>query len=166
MLFFLVFFLPETHHSRRKVLEAEHQAVAQILQAEEKENIKNTNLTQPPTSTPASGRPPLSRASSRRSVRSVAVKSRKWAILVHETFVEPLLIFRYLRFVPVLLTIYYSTIAFGALYFLNISVETTFSGPPYNFGTIEVGLLYFSNSLGYLLIRYNFFPPTGYDFLR
>jgi len=40
---------------------------------------------------------------------------------------------------------------FGCLYFLNISVEYTFSRPPYNFNTIDIGALYIFNSVGYLI---------------
>lgn len=39
----------------------------------------------------------------------------------------------------------------GCLYFINISVEVTFSKPPYNFGVIEIGALYIFNSMGYLI---------------
>ena len=34
---------------------------------------------------------------------------------------------------------------------LNISLETTFAKPPYSFNTIEVGLTYIPNSIGYIL---------------
>ena len=34
---------------------------------------------------------------------------------------------------------------------LNISLETTFAKPPYSFNTIEVGLTYIPNSIGYVL---------------
>jgi len=97
-------------------------------------------------------RPALSRSVSRRSVKSAAVTTQKYLLLAKRLFIDPLLIIRYLRFPPVALTVSYASVAFGCLYFLNISVETTFSGPPHNFGTIEVGLLYISNSLGYLVM--------------
>ncbi|KAL8634986.1 MAG: hypothetical protein Q9228_007477 [Teloschistes exilis] len=57
----------------------------------------------------------------------------------------------YLRFPAVAITVYYASITFGALYLLNISLEDTFSRPPYNFSTIQVGLTYIPNSVGYIL---------------
>ena len=42
-------------------------------------------------------------------------------------------------------------IQFGSLYTLNISLETTFAKPPYSFSTIEVGLTFIPNSIGYIL---------------
>jgi MFS family permease len=50
-----------------------------------------------------------------------------------------------------LVTVYYASITFGSLYVLNISIQTTFSHPPYNFQTYILGLLYISNSLGYFI---------------
>lgn len=90
---------------------------------------------------------PLSRVSSRQVVRSTArcLKSLKMI------FIDPLKIILYLRFLPVLLTVYYASIAFGSLYVLNISVEDTFGKEPYNFSTIIVGLTYIPNSLGYIV---------------
>lgn len=66
-------------------------------------------------------------------------------------FVDPLSIILYLRFMPVLLTVYYSAVTFGSLYVLNISIQYTFERQPYNFETIIIGLLYIPNSVGYLL---------------
>ena len=57
----------------------------------------------------------------------------------------------YLRFPAVLITVYYASITFGSLYLLNISLETTFSAPPYNFSTTAIGLTYIPNSIGYVL---------------
>ncbi|KAJ9292892.1 hypothetical protein DTO271G3_8339 [Paecilomyces variotii] len=89
---------------------------------------------------------PLSRVSSRRVLRSTArlLKALKIVIL------DPLKIILYLRFPPVLLTVYYASITFGSLYVLNVSIEDSFGKPPYNFSTIIVGLLYIPNSLGYV----------------
>ena len=65
-------------------------------------------------------------------------------------FLDPLKIILYLRYPAVAITVYYASITFGCLYILNISVETTFSKPPYNFTIIEVGLAYIPGSVGYL----------------
>lgn len=66
-------------------------------------------------------------------------------------FVDPLKLLLYLRFPAVLLTVYYASITFGSMYVLNISVQTTFERPPYNFKTLIVGFLYFPAALGYLI---------------
>jgi len=132
----ILLFLPETHHIAPTLTQIEQQAATSA-----------TDAAKDP-------RPNLSRTASRQSVKSAAVKTRKYLLLMKRIFIDPLKIITYLRFPPVALTVLYASIAFGCLYFLNISVESTFSSPPYNFGTIEVGLLYISNSLGYLVTRY------------
>jgi MFS family permease len=90
---------------------------------------------------------PLSRVSSRQVVRATTRLIKTLKII----FIDPLKIILYLRFLPVLLTVYYASIAFGSLYVLNISVEETFGKAPYNFSTIIIGLLYIPNSLGYMV---------------
>ncbi|KAJ5505562.1 Major facilitator superfamily domain general substrate transporter [Penicillium expansum] len=90
---------------------------------------------------------PLSRVSSQQVVRSTA----RWLKTMRMVFIDPLKIILYLRFLPVLLSVYYASIAFGSLYVLNISVEDTFGKAPYNFSTTIVGLLYIPNSLGYMV---------------
>ena len=65
-------------------------------------------------------------------------------------FVDPLSVILYLRFMPVLLTVYYSAVTFGSLYVLNISIQYTFERKPYDFSTIIIGVLYLPNSLGYI----------------
>lgn len=130
----ILFFLPETHHIAPAVEEIENEAVAE-------------------TDPEKGNGPPLSRSVSRQSVKSAKVTTRKYLLLAKRNLIEPFHIITYLRFPPVALTVYYASIAFGCLYFLNISVESTFSAPPYNFKTIIVGCLYISNSLGYLVTR-------------
>ncbi|CAF9915250.1 MAG: hypothetical protein HETSPECPRED_002341 [Heterodermia speciosa] len=66
-------------------------------------------------------------------------------------FLDPLKIILYLRYPAVMITVYYASVTFGCLYMLNISLETTFSKPPYRFNTIELGLAYMPNSLGYII---------------
>lgn len=90
---------------------------------------------------------PLSRVSSRQVVRSTT----RWLKMLKIVFIDPLKIVLYLQYIPVLLSVYYASIAFGSLYVLNISVEGTFSKAPYEFSTIIVGLLYIPNSLGYFV---------------
>lgn len=67
------------------------------------------------------------------------------------TLVDPLSIILYLRFFPILLSVYYAAISFGSLYVLNISIQETFGAAPYSFSTLSLGLLYIPNSLGYVV---------------
>ncbi|KAJ5172917.1 hypothetical protein N7492_005510 [Penicillium capsulatum] len=94
---------------------------------------------------------PMSRPLSRVSSRQVVHSTTRWLKMLKMVLIDPLKIVLYLQYIPVLLTVYYASIAFGSLYVLNISVEDTFSKVPYNFNTIIVGLLYIPNSLGYLV---------------
>lgn len=83
--------------------------------------------------------------------QSVHIKTKRWASFTKRFFIDPLSVLLYLRFPPVLLTVYYASITFGSLYVLNISVQQTFSEKPYNFSVIILGLLYIPCSLGYIL---------------
>ncbi|RYP79454.1 hypothetical protein DL769_002963 [Monosporascus sp. CRB-8-3] len=95
------------------------------------------------------GMPSLSRASS--AARSVQTHTRKAAAALKRCFVDPLEIVTYLRFPPILCTVYYSAITFGALYVLNIAVQAAFSQPPYGFSSVVLGLLYLPGSGGYFV---------------
>ena len=94
-------------------------------------------------------RPPLTRTTSR--VSSIHLKSKKYLSMARRIFIDPLKILLYLRFPAVLITVYYASITFGSLYLLNISLQTTFSKPPYNFSVTIVGLSYIPNSIGYVI---------------
>ena len=100
---------------------------------------------------PASGRPDLIRTTSRQSVQR---QTAKYIRTTKRIFLDPLKIILYLRFPAVLITVYYSSITFGSLYILNISLQSTFSKPPYNFSTTLVGLTYIPNSIGYVLASF------------
>ncbi|OTA81396.1 hypothetical protein M434DRAFT_37543 [Hypoxylon sp. CO27-5] len=63
--------------------------------------------------------------------------------------VDPFKILAYLRYPPIIISVFSAAIAFGSLYVINISIEVNFAIPPYNFNTIEVGLLYLAPTLGY-----------------
>ena len=93
-------------------------------------------------------RPDLTRSNTR---ASTVAKTKSVLTHLNQIFVQPLTILAWLRFPPVLLSVYYASITFGALYILNISVQATFSAQPYEFSTLIVGLLYIPNSAGYLL---------------
>ena len=70
---------------------------------------------------------------------------------VRRALLGPMKIILYLRYPAVAVTVFYGSITFGSLYVLNISIETTFSSPPYSYSSIVVGLTYIPGSLGYLL---------------
>ena len=92
-------------------------------------------------------------AALRRSTTHASTVQKTKSIILHlrHIFIDPLRIITWLRFPPVLLTVYSASITFGSLYILNISIQKTFSGSPYSFSTLIVGLLYIPNSAGYLL---------------
>ncbi|KAK8001429.1 MFS multidrug resistance transporter [Apiospora marii] len=90
----------------------------------------------------------LSRVS---TTRSVQVRTKKIAKSLKRFFIDPLQVVTYLRFPAVAITVYYASITFGALYVLNVSVQSAFSEPPYGYSSIIVGLLYLPSSLGYFV---------------
>lgn len=103
---------------------------------------------QNPIECPSSDRLGLASIRSRRSFQQ---STRKWMIFIKQGLFDPLRILLYLRFPAVLITVCYVSIAFGSLYLINISVEWTFSRPPYNFSAITIGLTYIPSSVGYFL---------------
>ena len=62
--------------------------------------------------------------------------------------VKPVLSVKLLTFMPILITVYYTGITFASNYLLNISIQNTFSSPPYQWSTLIVGLAYIPSSLG------------------
>lgn len=86
-----------------------------------------------------------------KSTQKIQQGASKTVRTLKRVFLDPLKIILYLRYPAVVITVYYASITFGCLYILNISLETTFSKPPYGFNTIELGLAYMPNSVGYFL---------------
>ncbi|KKY32428.1 putative quinidine resistance [Diaporthe ampelina] len=127
----IVFFLPETLARRKPAAPAPAGATANTADSS---NLDRTAS--------------LARMSTR---QSVAVKTKRGAALLRKAFVDPLSCIVYLRFPPVALTVGFAAIAFGALFVLNISVQSTFSRSPYGFPVVIVGLLYIPSSLGYFM---------------
>ena len=126
-LLLVLFCLPETLKVRRNLAhEAERHALEQT----------------------ASARQDLSRVSTRQSAQ---VKTRQYLSMLRRIFIDPLLILAWIRSPPVALVVYYASITFGSLYFLNISIQVMFSRAPYQFSTLIVGLLYIPASVGYIL---------------
>ncbi|EAW15370.1 putative MFS transporter [Aspergillus clavatus NRRL 1] len=52
---------------------------------------------------------------------------------------------------PIALAVSYVSICFASLYCFNTTLPYAYSAPPYNFSSIEVGLCYISNCLGYAI---------------
>ena len=90
----------------------------------------------------------LARTSTRQSIQ---VKTKRIAKIFKRCIIDPLSVLTYLRFPAVFLSVYLASITFGSLYVMNISVQKTFSAPPYGYSVIILGLLYIPNSLGYVL---------------
>ncbi|KAI9725470.1 MAG: hypothetical protein M1828_003141 [Chrysothrix sp. TS-e1954] len=147
VLLLVVFFLPETHRTSAIKRAAGKEAIQATALDAEKGTTGETSTAIPPS---------LSRATSHASRVSggsaVAIdRTRRYLAMARRMFLDPLKIILYLRYPPVALTVYYAAIAFGSLYFLNISIEKTFSHAPYNFSVIIIGCLYIFNSTGYFI---------------
>lgn len=132
LILFILFCLPETLAARKPLIRA---AEADV---EANVNEKSSNEL----------RPPLGRTT---TTQSVAIKSKTYLSVLRRAFLDPLRIILYLRFPAVAICVAYASITFGSLYMLNISVQRTFSGDPYNYSVIIVGLLYIPNSAGYFI---------------
>ncbi|KAI5795159.1 major facilitator superfamily domain-containing protein [Geopyxis carbonaria] len=102
----------------------------------------------PEADTAADGPPNLTRTLSRISSRT-RNRTRTLSANLMILFVDPLRALKFMKFPPVLLTVYWASFTFGCLYILNVSLQTTFAKPPYNFSTLIIGLLYIPGSLGY-----------------
>ncbi|OCL08884.1 MFS general substrate transporter [Glonium stellatum] len=151
----LLFGLPETLKKRRDVIkEAEEEAIQRTTSRNRNGVAEEVDVekTAGEDAKPNPQRPVLlTRVSTRQSVQ---IKTRKYVSIIRRIFLDPLLILAYLRYPAVALTVYYAGITFGCLYFLNISVQSTFSSSPYNFTTLIVGLTYIPNSLGYVIASF------------
>ncbi|UNI20742.1 hypothetical protein JDV02_006804 [Purpureocillium takamizusanense] len=83
------------------------------------------------------------------TAQSAKIETQRVARAVKRVVIDPLSVLLFLRFPPVLITVLVAAIAFGALFVANISIQQTFSEPPYNFAQLIVGLLYVPLGLGY-----------------
>lgn len=70
------------------------------------------------------------------------------AKFVVKVLVSPMLSVRLLRYVPIIIVVYYTSITFASNYLLNISVQGVFSRPPYEWSVMIVGLAYIPSSVG------------------
>ena len=77
--------------------------------------------------------------------------SKKVGKFLKRAFVDPLSVLLFLRFPPVLLTVFIAAVTFMALFIANIGIQQGFSGPPYGYGQLIVGVLYIPPGLGYFM---------------
>ncbi|KAH7325977.1 major facilitator superfamily domain-containing protein [Stachybotrys elegans] len=82
---------------------------------------------------------------------SAKVKTKRLGAALKRFLIDPLSVLLFLRFPPLLLTVFIAAIAFSALFVANISIQQKFSAPPYNFSASILGLLYIPPGLGYFL---------------
>jgi hypothetical protein len=113
--------------------------------AEGEKNVK-VGLDTAAGTTSSASIPSLYRSTTRQRIK---LHTRNWMTVLNRCLIDPLKIILLLRFPAVAITVYYASITFGSLYFLNISIEDTFGRPPYSFSTTIIGLMYLPNSLGY-----------------
>ncbi|SCU93819.1 LAME_0F05094g1_1 [Lachancea meyersii CBS 8951] len=83
--------------------------------------------------------------------KTIQPQKRAWKTSLYLYLVKPLKSLHFLRFPPVVLTITFSAISFCTLYFVNMTIEYSYSRPPYNFKPLYVGLLYIPNSVTYII---------------
>ncbi|EGP92660.1 uncharacterized protein MYCGRDRAFT_22912, partial [Zymoseptoria tritici IPO323] len=125
----IVLLLPETLRQRKSLSAA----------AEQEASEPNPDSTLRPT---------LTRITTQ---RSVALKAKKYTLILRRVFLDPLRIILYLQLPAVAILVAYAAVTFGSLYVLNISIQQTFSSAPYSYGSIIVGCLYIPNSAGYFI---------------
>ncbi|KAL2808095.1 MFS general substrate transporter [Aspergillus granulosus] len=63
----------------------------------------------------------------------------------------PLKILALLRYPPIIVAVWSGSIAFGAMFVLNISIQASFEQDPYNFSVVKVGLVYLAPTIGYAI---------------
>lgn len=85
------------------------------------------------------------------TAKSIKNRLKKTAFLFKKFITDPLAVILYLRYPAVSISVYMASIAFGALFVMNISLQSTFAAPPYEFPTILLGLLYLSPATGYVI---------------
>jgi MFS family permease len=62
--------------------------------------------------------------------------------------IKPIKYLSYLRLLPVFLVVLYASVTLGAIYVVNVSIQSVFSAKPYNFSTTIIGFLYLPLSIG------------------
>ncbi|KAJ5375430.1 hypothetical protein N7517_007436, partial [Penicillium concentricum] len=83
----------------------------------------------------------------RREHRNDAISPGKKAI---NLLLKPMEAVKLLRYPPILITVYYTSIVFATYYLICVSIEDTFALPPYSWSSIMVGVAYIPGGLGLL----------------
>lgn len=65
--------------------------------------------------------------------------------------IAPVKVVRLLRFLPILITVFYNAITFASYYLVNITIQTVFSRAPYSYSALIVGLTYVPSALGAII---------------
>jgi multidrug resistance protein len=97
------------------------------------------------------------------TVQSAKIRTKKFGAAVKHFLIEPLFVVKFLRFPPVIITVFVASIAFGALFVSNISIQQKFSQPPYEYGQLVIGLLYIAPGAGYFIT--SFFGGRWIDYI-
>ncbi|KAK4033754.1 hypothetical protein C8A01DRAFT_49733 [Parachaetomium inaequale] len=108
-------------------------------------------LAKPPTPPPTTSNEPTNTLQRVSTTQSLKHHTLTTAALLKRLLVDPLSVLLHLRHPPVFITVYSASTAFFALFVLNISIQSTFSSPPYSFAPIPLGACYLAPSLGYIL---------------
>lgn len=93
-------------------------------------------------------RQPLSLESKSQATNEEGTKN---SVNILRLFLDPFRVLAMLRHPPIFVSVCSASIAFSALFIINVSIQATFGDSPYNFTTIEVGLLYLAPTLGYAI---------------
>lgn len=75
----------------------------------------------------------------------------RWISTAVNVIVAPIKAARLLRFMPILITVYYAGMTFASYYLVNITIQTVFSSSPYSYSPLIVGLLYTPSALGAII---------------
>jgi MFS family permease len=72
------------------------------------------------------------------------------AMRVVNLLLKPVQAAALLRYPPILITVYYTSIVFATYYLICVSIEDTFALPPYSWSSVIVGVAYIPAGLGLL----------------
>ncbi|KAG5797304.1 hypothetical protein H9Q69_003687 [Fusarium xylarioides] len=84
-------------------------------------------------------------------VKSSTEQPKPWHQVLKRNALAPLPKLEFLMVPSIALTIVYVSICFASLYCFNTTLPYAYAAAPYNFSTIEIGLCYISNCLGYAI---------------
>ncbi|QWU89245.1 hypothetical protein CA3LBN_003568 [Candidozyma haemuli] len=82
---------------------------------------------------------------------SLVESHTSWSTQLYDYLIRPLHSVVLLGYPPALLSIMYSSILFGGMYFFNASLTYGYSRDPYNYSSVVVGLMYIPMSVTYVI---------------